>query len=166
MFAAKCQDLMGGGIVLFSPNALQPYPCRSPARPPACPACYCTSLQWPMPPVRRLWRNSPTRVLSHFLGHEGPGGLFAALQDRDLATSVSAGLRTAHEDFSLFQARNAFCLWYCGVVGEISAARAVFRRRDVGAMRNILPLLRVFSVAFCCVRCGGVCGDWGGGRVQ
>ncbi|CAM9761849.1 unnamed protein product [Ascophyllum nodosum] len=60
-------------------------------------------IQWPMPPVQRLWRNSPTRVLSHLMGHEGSGSLFAVLQDQGLATSVSAGLRTSHEDFSLFQ---------------------------------------------------------------
>eukprot|EP00752_Nemacystus_decipiens_P005957 g5379.t2 len=60
-------------------------------------------IQWPMPPVRRLWRNSPTRVLSHLLGHEGPGSLYAALQDQGLANSVSSGTRTELEDFSLFQ---------------------------------------------------------------
>ncbi|CAM9405523.1 unnamed protein product, partial [Hapterophycus canaliculatus] len=61
-------------------------------------------IQWPMPPVRRMWRSSPTRVLSHLLGHEGPGSLYAALQDQGLANSLSSGLRTEHEDFSLFQA--------------------------------------------------------------
>ncbi|CAB1115801.1 unnamed protein product [Ectocarpus sp. CCAP 1310/34] len=60
-------------------------------------------IQWPMPPVRDLWRNSPTMVLSHLLGHEGPGSLYAALQDQGLANSLSSGMRTAHEDFSLFQ---------------------------------------------------------------
>lgn len=65
------------------------------------------SNQWPMPPVRRLWRNSPTKVLSHLLGHEGPGSLFATLQDRGLATSVSAGMRVGHDDFSLFQVRGS-----------------------------------------------------------
>lgn len=64
------------------------------------------SLQWPMPPVRDLWRNSPTMVLSHLLGHEGPGSLYAALQDQGLANSLSSGMRTAHEDFSLFQVKD------------------------------------------------------------
>ncbi|CAM9295676.1 unnamed protein product [Ectocarpus sp. 13 AM-2016] len=63
-------------------------------------------IQWPMPPVRGLWRNSPTMVLSHLLGHEGPGSLYAALQDQGLANSLSSGMRTAHEDFSLFQVKD------------------------------------------------------------
>eukprot|EP00903_Cladosiphon_okamuranus_P013078 g12199.t1 len=60
-------------------------------------------IQWPMPPVRQLWRSSPARVLSHLLGHEGPGSLYAALQDQGLANALSSGTRTELEDFSLFQ---------------------------------------------------------------
>lgn len=44
-------------------------------------------------------------MLSHLLGHEGPGSLYAALQDQGLANSLSSGLRTEHEDFSLFQVK-------------------------------------------------------------
>lgn len=46
-------------------------------------------------------------VLSHLLGHEGPGSLYAALQDEGLANSLSSGMRTAHEDFSLFQVKTS-----------------------------------------------------------
>ena len=44
-------------------------------------------------------------MLSHLLGHEGPGSLYAALQDQGLANALSSGTRTELEDFSLFQAR-------------------------------------------------------------
>ncbi|KAG5188021.1 Metalloenzyme, LuxS/M16 peptidase-like protein [Tribonema minus] len=60
-------------------------------------------VQWPLPPQRRLWRESPTRLLSHIWGSESPGSLFSVLQDRGLANSVAAGVRTSYDDFSLFQ---------------------------------------------------------------
>ena len=61
-----------------------------------------------MPPQKTLWRTSPTRLLSHLWGGESPGSLFAVLQDRGLAHAVSAGVRTSHDDFSLFQVSDSF----------------------------------------------------------
>lgn len=43
--------------------------------------------------------------MGHVMAHEGPGSLFAALQDQGLANSLIAGPRMAYDDFSLFQAR-------------------------------------------------------------
>jgi len=59
-------------------------------------------LQFPLPPVRDL-DQSPIALLSHLLGHEGPGSSFAYLQTIGLLTSLSAGLRTTGPDFTLFQ---------------------------------------------------------------
>lgn len=38
------------------------------------------------------------------MAHEGPGSLFAVLQDQGLANSLIAGTTKAYDDFSLFQA--------------------------------------------------------------
>jgi len=61
------------------------------------------SLNFPLPPVRHLFNCSPTRLLSHLLGHEGPGSSFAILQSAGLLTSLSAGSRISGPDQTLFQ---------------------------------------------------------------
>lgn len=61
------------------------------------------SIIWEVPPTRNFYRNSPTRLLGHLLGHKGEGSIFALLQDKGWATGVSAGIRTTYVDFSLFE---------------------------------------------------------------
>jgi insulysin len=39
-------------------------------------------LQWCLREIQSLYRSKPTRVLSHLLGHEGPGSLLAVLRER------------------------------------------------------------------------------------
>ncbi len=60
-------------------------------------------LTWPMPPVRPLYRAPPTRLLSHLLGHEGEGSVFAVLHRLGWASGVHAGLGTSQNDFCLFE---------------------------------------------------------------
>lgn len=45
---------------------------------------------WPLPPILPHYRSKPTRVLSHLLGHEGPGSLLAALRQRQWAHELVA----------------------------------------------------------------------------
>lgn len=58
-------------------------------------------LYFPLPPSQS--DPCPLPILSHLLGHEGPGSCFAALQDAELATSMSAGPRLLDVDQTLFQ---------------------------------------------------------------
>jgi len=60
-------------------------------------------LMFPLPSVRKIPDQSPTAVLSHLLGHEGPKSPFALLQNEGLITSLSAGNRFGEPTFSLFQ---------------------------------------------------------------
>mmetsp|Transcript_13269 Transcript_13269/g.27085 ORF Transcript_13269/g.27085 Transcript_13269/m.27085 type:complete len:1231 (+) Transcript_13269:234-3926(+) len=60
-------------------------------------------LYFPLPPTWHVPDQSPTRILSHLFGHEGPGSVFALLQDAGLITSLSAGNRVSAPDQNLFQ---------------------------------------------------------------
>ena len=60
-------------------------------------------MSFPMPPVYFNPDRSPTSILSHLLGHEGPSSSFAVLQDANLITSLSAGCRVTAPDFTIFQ---------------------------------------------------------------
>ena len=60
-------------------------------------------LFFPLPPT---WRNpdrSPTSVLSHLFGHEGPGSAFALLQNKGWITTLNAGNRVHAPDQCLFK---------------------------------------------------------------
>ncbi len=48
-------------------------------------------LEWPIPEQREHWPKSPTGLLSHVLGDEGPGSLFAQLAERNWVTELVAG---------------------------------------------------------------------------
>ena len=60
------------------------------------------SLMFPVPPCPDPDK-SPASALSHILGHEGPGSVFAVLQNLGWISSLSAGLRAQGPDFGLFQ---------------------------------------------------------------
>lgn len=60
-------------------------------------------LTWAMPPVRPHYRNPPTRLLGHLLGHEGEGSIFSVLHSQGWASGVNVGLGTSQDDFSLFE---------------------------------------------------------------
>ena len=59
-------------------------------------------LLFPVPSIEKVPDRSPTSVLSHLLGHEGPNSPFAVLQTEGLITSLAAGTRTSAPDFALF----------------------------------------------------------------
>ncbi|CAM9474661.1 unnamed protein product, partial [Choristocarpus tenellus] len=61
------------------------------------------SLSWPLPPRRLNMRSRPTSYISHLLGHEGGGGLYAQLHGRGWVSSVSAGSNVVVSDFMLFR---------------------------------------------------------------
>ena len=60
-------------------------------------------LMFPLPPCHLNPDQSPSSVLSHLLGHEGPNSSFAVLQNEGFLTSLSAGPRSTGPDFTLFQ---------------------------------------------------------------
>lgn len=60
-------------------------------------------MMFPLPPTQHDPDRSPSSVLSHLLGHEGPSSSFAILQNAGLLSSLSAGPRTSGPDFTLFQ---------------------------------------------------------------
>mmetsp|Transcript_31398 Transcript_31398/g.66877 ORF Transcript_31398/g.66877 Transcript_31398/m.66877 type:complete len:988 (+) Transcript_31398:765-3728(+) len=60
-------------------------------------------LLFPLPPTWNMPDKSPTSLLSHLFGHEGPGSPFAYLQDAGHITSLTAGHRISGPDQTLFQ---------------------------------------------------------------
>jgi len=61
------------------------------------------ALNFPLPSTQKCVDQSPERILSHLLGHEGPGSSFATLQSTGLIRSLSAGSRIYGPDQTLFQ---------------------------------------------------------------
>ncbi|OQR96462.1 insulin-degrading-like enzyme, metalloprotease family M16A [Achlya hypogyna] len=57
---------------------------------------------WPLPPMRGAYLEKPTSILSHLLGHEGPGSLLSHLKRQKWVNELSAGLMKDHDDWSLF----------------------------------------------------------------
>lgn len=60
-------------------------------------------MMFPIKSDRKIPDQSPSSMLSHLLGHEGPGSAFAVLQNHGMLSSLSAGARTSAPDFNLFQ---------------------------------------------------------------
>lgn len=60
------------------------------------------NLMFQLPSDRKNPDQSPIHVLSHLLGHEGPGSAFSILQDYGLISNLVAGPRVSGPDFCLF----------------------------------------------------------------
>ena len=60
-------------------------------------------MMFPIPSDQKDPDQAPSAFLSHLLGHEGAGSVFAVLQNHGLLSSLSAGARTKAPDFTLFQ---------------------------------------------------------------
>lgn len=60
-------------------------------------------VMFPVPSAYKVPDQSPVSLLSHLLGHEGPGSSFATLQNLGWISSLSAGSRVSAPDFTLFQ---------------------------------------------------------------
>jgi len=91
VFEPKHQQALSGGRwpILLTTNPLKSF--RK------------VSLMFPVPSDRHNPDRSPVHVLSHLLGHEGPGSAFAVLQNHGLLSSLMAGPRSSGPDFCLFQ---------------------------------------------------------------
>lgn len=63
---------------------------------------HSVEFSWPMPSERRVYRTAPSRYLSHLLGHEGKGSVFALLKSKGWATGLSAGETESSWEFAFF----------------------------------------------------------------
>ena len=64
------------------------------------------TLYFPLPSVLRNNKDedqSPVSILSHLLGHEGAGSIFATLQSKGWISTLTCGLRFSEPDFALLQ---------------------------------------------------------------
>ncbi len=61
------------------------------------------TLLFGMPSVHDSYKASPTTLIGYIIRHQGPGSLFAALQDLGWATSVGSGKRSHTQNFCLFE---------------------------------------------------------------
>jgi insulysin len=59
-------------------------------------------LRWPYPSQYDHYRTGAARGLSHLLGHEGPGSVFAVLKKQGLVNSLMAGTSYDTREFALF----------------------------------------------------------------
>ncbi|CAI5718994.1 unnamed protein product [Hyaloperonospora brassicae] len=62
-------------------------------------------VSWPLPSLHWDFRTKPTRILSHLIGHEGPGSILSYLKTQKWANGLSAGLFRDHEDWALFSVK-------------------------------------------------------------
>mmetsp|Transcript_13704 Transcript_13704/g.19589 ORF Transcript_13704/g.19589 Transcript_13704/m.19589 type:complete len:962 (+) Transcript_13704:2-2887(+) len=60
-------------------------------------------MYFPLPSVKQYKDQSPYHIISHLLGHEGPGSCFALLQNAELIDAISVGPRLEEPDHSLLQ---------------------------------------------------------------
>lgn len=60
-------------------------------------------LTFPFPEQVHLYKSKPGQLISHFIGHEGHGSLFACLKQRGWANVLSAGSGVGAEGFELFK---------------------------------------------------------------
>lgn len=58
-------------------------------------------ISWPLEWQPPHWRHSPASFLAHFLGHEGPGSLFAYLKEKGWVTALSAGPQNLARGFAM-----------------------------------------------------------------
>uniref|UniRef100_A0AAV1UPF1 Insulin-degrading enzyme n=1 Tax=Peronospora matthiolae TaxID=2874970 RepID=A0AAV1UPF1_9STRA len=59
-------------------------------------------ISWPLPSLYWEFRTKPTKLLSHLIGHEGPGSILSYLKLQKWAHGLSAGLLRDNEDWALF----------------------------------------------------------------
>lgn len=59
-------------------------------------------ISWPLPSLHWDFLTKPTKILSHLMGHEGPGSILSYLKAQKWANALSAGLFRDNEDWGLF----------------------------------------------------------------
>jgi len=87
-FLPHLQEKLGGWPLLMTTNPLK--------------SMRKVSLLFQLPSDRDNPDHSPTHIISHLIGHEGPGSSFAVLQNHGLLSSLVAGPRSSGPDFCLF----------------------------------------------------------------
>jgi insulysin len=60
-------------------------------------------MYFPLPSVKEFQDQSPYNIICHLFGHEGPGSIFAQLQDAGLIDAISVGPKLSDIDQSLLQ---------------------------------------------------------------
>mmetsp|Transcript_7733 Transcript_7733/g.17704 ORF Transcript_7733/g.17704 Transcript_7733/m.17704 type:complete len:1005 (-) Transcript_7733:1461-4475(-) len=60
-------------------------------------------LFFPCPNTYDVYRTKPLRLVSHCIGHEGPGSLLSLLKEKGWATELGAGTGTQSTHFSIFE---------------------------------------------------------------
>lgn len=59
-------------------------------------------IAWALPEQRSCYLSKPTRLLSHLIGHEGPGSVLSVLKMMNFATGLSAGVMHDNSGFAIF----------------------------------------------------------------
>ena len=93
------------------------------------------SLSFALPPLRPHYRAHPLVLVSHLLGHEGPGSLLSALKARGWAEGLSAGPGFGHSDFATF--RVTIQATEAGIAHTDDVVAAVFAYLDLISREGI-----------------------------
>lgn len=80
------------------------------------------TFSFPMPDLTEEALNKPTDYIANILGHEGEGSMFQVLKQKDLVTSISAGLGLKYDGGSLFSVSISLTEKGLGSVAEIWSA--------------------------------------------
>ncbi len=95
------------------------------------------SLSFAIPSMRPYQPAHPLTLVSHLLGHEGPGSLLSALKARGWAQGLSAGPGMRHRDFATF--RVTIQATEAGLVHRDDVMAAVFAYLDLVRTQGIEP---------------------------
>ena len=98
------------------------------------------SLSFAIPPLRPHYRAHPLVLVSHLLGHEGPGSLLSALKAQGWAEGLSAGPGFGHPDFATF--RVSIQATEAGLAHTDDVVAAVFAYLDLIDREGIEPRYR------------------------
>lgn len=64
---------------------------------------HAIEMSFPLPYQAPNWKHKPADLLSHFVGHEGPGSLHAYLKKKGWITSLSSGPQNLARGFAMFK---------------------------------------------------------------
>ncbi|KAF8911060.1 Metalloenzyme, LuxS/M16 peptidase-like protein [Gymnopilus junonius] len=64
---------------------------------------YAVEISFPLEYQPPFWRYKPINLISHFVGHEGPGSLHSYLKNKHWVTSLSSGPQNLARGFAMFK---------------------------------------------------------------
>ena len=64
---------------------------------------YSFDISFSVPFQAPLWRTKPGNILSHLVGHEGPGSLHSYLKSKGWISGLSSGVQNLGRGFALFK---------------------------------------------------------------